>query len=90
MNKEFLKMQKLAGVNEITVNSPMKSVPIFVVLSPTDGLVIEYSLDTSSVNQERLKQKYSLTEQDRKWYGVFTLDELLGGKLKSSYTEVSY
>jgi hypothetical protein len=55
-----------------------------------DGLIIEYSLDVSPANQERLKQKYSLTEQDKNWYGVFTLDKLLGVKLKSNDTEVSY
>ena len=91
MNEEFLKMQKLAGINEITVKpNTYNNLPVYVILSPMDGLIIEYSFDISPANQERLKQKYSLTEQDKNWYGVFTLDKLLGVKLKSNDTEVSY
>ncbi len=95
MNKEFLKMQKLAGIitehqiSEITVSPFAENTPVFVIISPMDGMIVEYSFDVSPTNQERLKQKYSLGEQNSAWYGVYKLSDLLGNKLKSRYDEVS-
>ena len=69
------------------VPSAVENVKLFVIISPMDGRIIEYSFDISPANQERLKQKYSLPEEASSWYGAMTVKELLSNKLKSVYDE---
>ena len=76
--------------NEINVSRPIDNLKIFVIISPMDGLIIDYSLNISPESQAELKQKYSVNEEDERFCKVITLKELLGNQLKSSYDEIRY
>jgi hypothetical protein len=52
------------------VPSAVENAKLFVIISPMDGRIIEYSFDISPANQEKLKQKHSLPEETSFWYGV--------------------
>jgi hypothetical protein len=75
---------------EIHLSPSRDGMQIFVVISPIDGLLIDYSFNTSPENQAVLRQKYVTNEEDEQFCKVLTLKELLSNQLKSSYNEIRY
>lgn len=84
------RLQELAGINELGLNHPisLKS-KMLVLISCNDGLIIDYSFDTSQSQKQEFIRKHNLDHNNDieldDWFITTTLEELLNGRLKSRH-----